>query len=170
MMFIADWFSTFITLAGGKHDQELPVDGIDMTKMLFEDQPSPRDEIVFEVTGSVRLPTIRSGDYKLMGDMLFNVKQDPRETKDVAGKYPEIVRKLRARLDEVSRQRPPLGNKPLLMEPPLPYVYGLEENKDPPQWLKVAVEKVRATQPKKWAPGETPWPQAPKGAHASKHD
>jgi hypothetical protein len=62
----------------------------------------------------------------------------------------------------VGKQRPPLGDKPLLMDPPLPYVYGLDENKNPPQWLKDAVDKVRATQPKEWAPGETPWPQAPK--------
>ena len=31
MMFIADFFSTFITLAGGDHEQALPVDSIDMT-------------------------------------------------------------------------------------------------------------------------------------------
>ena len=80
----------------------------------------------------------------------------------------EIVKKLTARLDEVSKQRPPLGNKPLLMDPPLPYIYGLDENKLPPVWLREAVDRVRATQPKKWAPGETPWPQAPKGANASK--
>jgi hypothetical protein len=48
------------------------------------------------------------------------------------------------------------------MEPPLPYVYGIEENENPPEWLKEAVDRVRATQPKEWAPGETPWPQAPK--------
>jgi hypothetical protein len=35
MMFIADWFPTFITLGGGVHEQELPIDGIDMTEMLF---------------------------------------------------------------------------------------------------------------------------------------
>ena len=166
MMFIADWYSTFITLGAGKHEQELPVDAIDMTGMLFEGKPSPRTEIVFEVSGSVRLPTIRSGDYKLMGDMLFNIKQDPGETTDISVQHPEIVKKLAARLKEVGKQRPPLGDKPLLMDPPLPYVYGQEENKNPPRWLKEAVDKVRATQPKKWAPGKTPWPQAPKGANA----
>ena len=57
-----------------------------------------------------------------------------------------------------------LGDKPLLMDPPLPYVYGLNENRNAPQWLKEAVLKVRATQPKVWAPGETPWPPAPTGA------
>jgi len=146
----------------------MPVDGLDMTGMLFDGRPSPRDEIVFEVAGSVRLPTIRSGDYKLMGEMLFNIKEDPYETTDIANRHPELVARLAARLDEVGKERPPLGDKPLLMDPPLPFIYGSEENENPPEWLKKAVETVRATQPKEWAPGETPWPQAPKGANASK--
>jgi hypothetical protein len=168
MMFIADFFPTFITLAGGKHEQDLPIDGIDMTRMLFGGAPSPRDEIVFEVAGSVRLPTIRHGDYKLMGDMLFNIEEDPAETTDVAPKHPDLVARLKSRLEEVGRGRPPLGEKPLVMDPPLPYVYGHEENRDPPEWLKRAVDAVRARQPKEWPPGETPWPQAPRGAHAAK--
>ncbi len=167
MMFVADWFSTFVTLAGGRHEQEKPLDSIDMTGMLFRGAPSPRTEIVFEVKGSVRLPTIRSGDYKLMGDMLFNLREDPGERTDLAARHPDIVKRLSARLDEVGRQRPPLGEKPLLMDPPLPYIYGLEENRNAPEWLKRAVDGVRATQPKEWPPGKTPWPQAPKGAHAS---
>jgi len=162
MMFIADFFATFITVAGGRVEQELPVDSLDMTGMLFGGEGSPRDEIVFEVSGSVRIPTIRKGDYKLMGKLLYNIKTDPYETTDIAEKHPDIVKRLAARLREVDAERPPLGDKPLLMEPPLPYVYGMEENENPPEWLKEAVEKVRATQPKEWAPGETPWPQAPK--------
>jgi hypothetical protein len=49
-----------------------------------------------------------------------------------------------------------------LMSPALPWVYGQEENEDVPAWLKEVVSKVRATQPTDWAPGTTPWPQAPK--------
>jgi hypothetical protein len=100
--------------------------------------------------------------------MLFNVKEDPHEKTDVAAKHPDVVKRLAARLKEVGAERPPLGDKPLLMEPPLPYIYGQEENKNPPEWLVEAVEKVRAKQPKEWAPGETPWPQAPIGANANK--
>ena len=156
MMFIADFFSTFITLAGGEHEQDLPVDALDMTAMLFDGEPSPRREIVFEVKGSVRLPTIRSGDFKLIGESLFNIKEDPSERQDVAASHPDVVRRLKARLEEVGRQRPPLGDKPLLMDPPLPYVYGLEENRKVPEWLKAAVERVRATQPKSWPEGRLP--------------
>ena len=168
MMFIADWYSTFISLAQGNHEQELPVDSLDMTDMLLSGKPSPRSEIVFEVEGSVRLPTIRSGDHKLMGEMLFNIKDDPYEKTDIASQHGDIVRKLSKRLTKVGKERPPLGDKPLLMDPPLPYIYGQAENANPPQWLKDVVEKVRADQPSEWAPGETPWPQAPQGANAAK--
>ena len=101
-MFIADFFPTLITLAGGKHAQERPIDGIDMTSMLFEDAPSPRQEIIFDVSGSVRLPTIRQGDYNLMGDILFNIKDDPAEKNNIAEANPDVVGKLLARLEPVS--------------------------------------------------------------------
>jgi hypothetical protein len=136
--------------------------------MLFNGNDSPRDEIIFEVSGSVRLPTIRKGDYKLMGDMLFNVKKDPSEKNNIAKERPKMVEKLSKRLASVAKQRPPLGDKPLLMDPPLPYIYGQEENQSPPKWLKDHVDRIRSKQPKEWAPGTTPWPQAPKGAHAAK--
>ena len=162
MMFIADFFPTFVNLANGKKEQDLPLDGMDMCGSLFSNEPGPRSEIVYEVSGSVRLPTIRSGDFKLMGDFLYNIVKDPGETSDVASKHPEVVGRLRKRLNQMAKERPPLGEKPLLMEPPLPYVYGIDENRNPPEWLIEAVKKVRATQPKEWPPGETPWPQAPK--------
>ncbi|MDE0825904.1 MAG: arylsulfatase [Akkermansiaceae bacterium] len=168
MMFVSDFYSTFINLGGAKEEQERKVDGMDMTGMMFGGKKSPRTEIVFEVKGSVRLPTVRSGDWKLMGEMLFNVKKDPYEKVDVAKEYPEVVKRLAARLKKVGAERPPLGDKPLLMEPPLPYVYGQEENVNPPEWLVKEVDAVRAKQRKEWKPGETPWPQAPVGANAAK--
>ena len=168
MMFVADWFSTFISIAGASHKQATSVDALDMQAMLFQGKESPRDEVVYDVVGSVRLPTIRKGDYKLMGDALYNIVEDPSETTDIAAQHPDLVAKLKARVDAVGAERPPLGDKPLLMDPPLPYVYGIEENQNPPQWLKDHVDAIRAAQPQSWAPGETPWPKAPQGAVASK--
>ena len=170
LMFVADFFPTFITLAGGKHEQKRPIDGIDQTAWLFEDGESKRNEIAFDVSGSVRLPTIRVGEYKLMGDVLYNIRKDPSEQTDIAATHSDVVSKLRARVTSLGQERPPLGHKPLLMDPPLPYVYGSDEQKDVPPWLIEAVKEVRAKQPTEWAPGETPWPKAPKGAVASKMD
>ena len=168
MMFVADWFSTFISVAHGSQKPNRKVDGLNMTGMLFDGKQSPRDEIFYDVSGSVRLPTIRKGDYKLMGGALYNIINDPYETTDIAAKHPELVARLKSRLDAAGAERPPLGDKPLLMDPPLPYVYGMVENENPPQWLIDHVDAIRATQPKQWAPGETPWPKAPVGAIASK--
>ncbi|MEM6472210.1 MAG: arylsulfatase [Planctomycetota bacterium] len=170
LMFIADFFPTFIRLAGGRSKQDRPIDGIDMTSMLFAEAASQRDEIVFDVAGSVRLPTIRRGPFKLMGDALYNLRNDPSEQHDVSGEYPKVVQDLKARVESYGRERPPLGEKPNLMDPPLPYVYGLEEQGDLPSWLVDSVEAIRAKQPKEWAEGETPWPKAPVGAAASKMD
>lgn len=165
MMHITDCFATFVTLAGGKvkAGEGRKLDSMDMTDALFAGGEDPRSEIVFEVTGSVRVPTIRSGDFKLMGELLFDIKQDPSETTDVAGKYPEVVKELAARLESVAAERPPMGEKPLLMTPALPYVYGQAENANVPQWLKDKVDAARAKQPQSWAEGETPWPKAPQG-------
>ncbi|MDF1849550.1 MAG: arylsulfatase [Verrucomicrobiales bacterium] len=170
MFFVADWFATFLNVAGIPQKEVTAIDSIDMTEVLFGEAKSKREQIIFDVEGSVRLPTIRSGDYKLMGDMLFNITKDPAETTDIAADQPEVVAELSARLKAAAAERPPLGDKPLLMEDPLPYVYGLEESSDIPEWLKKKVDAVRATQPTEWGPGETPWPQAPKGAVASKMD
>ncbi|MEE2935391.1 MAG: arylsulfatase [Planctomycetota bacterium] len=170
LMFITDFYPTFISLAGGQTDQPRPIDGIDMTSMLFGGEESPRQEIIYDVEGSVRLPTIRRGDFKLMGKMLFNIAKDPSEQTDIADRHPKIVAGLRSRVAAAGRERPPLGDKPLLMDPPLPYVYGLQEQDEVPDWLKENVDAIRAQQPTTWAPGETPWPKAPKGATASKMD
>ena len=168
LTFVTDWFSTFINVAGASTKQELKTDSFNMAPTLFGEAPSPRNEIIYDVAGSVRLPTIRSGDYKLMGDVLYNIKLDPSENADLASVNPDLVKKLKSRLAQAASERPPLGDKPLLMEPPLPYIYGEAENKAVPEWLKKQVDAIRATQPQTWAPGTTPWPQAPKGANASK--
>lgn len=170
LVFVSDFYPTFITIAGGKHEQNRQIDGIDMTSMLFEGTESKRNEIVFDVSGSVRLPTIRRGNFKLMGDALYNIKKDPFEQTNVAAQHPDLVKALQARVSAVGNERSPLGDKPLLMDPPLPFVYGLNEQKNVPEWLITAVNKVRAKQPTQWEPGETPWPKAPKGAVASKMD
>jgi arylsulfatase A-like enzyme len=98
--------------------------------------------------------------------VVFTNDEDPYEKTDVAKEHPKVVRRLAARLAVAGKERPPLGEKPLLMDPPLPYIYGQGENEDPPKWLKELVDAVRAKQSQEWEEGETPWPQAPVGANA----
>ncbi|MCM8535768.1 MAG: arylsulfatase [Lentisphaeraceae bacterium] len=162
LMHITDFYSTFVKLGGGSLVQERPLDGIDMSQVIFENKPSSRKEIVFEVSGSVRPPCILQGDFKLIGKELYNIKKDPSEKNDIAAQNPIIVKKLSILLDKYGKQRPPLKGMDVLMTPAQPWVYGQQENEHAPEWLKQAVQKVRDTQPKTWASGKTPWPQAPK--------
>jgi len=117
---------------------------------------------VIEVVGSVRLPSLRHGDFKLVGDELYNLADDPSEQHNVAVQHPDRVAAMKLRLQEVGKERPPLGELPVLMEPALPYVYGRDENASVPRWIKDHVDAIRAKQPQHWPPGQTPWPQAPK--------
>lgn len=162
LIHVTDLFSTFAKLAGGSTEQERSLDSFDMSDVLFDQAESPRSEIIFETSGSVRPPAIRMGKYKLIGDELFNITTDPSEKTDLAKELPEVVAKLRTRVEAVGKERPTLTGTDRLMNPPLPWVYGQAENSAVPEWLRREVEKVRATQPTEWAPGTTPWPQAPK--------
>ena len=162
LMHITDLFSTFITMGKGSLQQERKLDGIDMSGAILRGEKSPRNEIVFEVSKSVRFPAIRSGDYKLIGEELYNLVEDPREQNNIADKQPEKVEHLKARLSELADERPPMPAMNLLMTPALPWVYGQKENATAPDWVKEIMHQVRAKQPQHWAAGQTPWPQAPK--------
>jgi len=162
MMHVTDFYNTFATLAGGSLKQEHKLDGMNMTDVIFGDAKSKRNEIVFEVSGSVRFPAIRKGDYKLVGKELYNIVKDPGEKKDIAAGNPKVVAELTQLVEAYGKERPPLTGMDRLMSPALPWVYGQEENENVAQWIKDEVSKIRATQPQTWAPGTTPWPQAPK--------
>lgn len=162
LVHVTDLFPTLVTLAGGSLKQELPLDGVAMNRVLFGNDPSPRTEIVIEVGGSVRLPSLRQGDFKLVGDELYNLANDPSEQHDLARQHTDRVAAMKLRLQEVGAERPLLGELPILMEPALPYVYGRDENANVPTWIKDHVDAIRATQPQHYPPVTTPWPGAPK--------
>ena len=162
LMHITDFFSTFIHLAGASVNQERKPDGLNQCDMLFKGGKSPRQEIIFEVSGSVRPPAIRVNNYKLVGDELYDLIKDPYERSDLALKLPKMVERLKKRVQDVSKERPPMPDLSILMDPPLPWVYGKAEDANTPVWLKEYMKEVRSKQPHHWEPGTTPWPQAPK--------
>ncbi len=63
LMHITDLYNTFIKLGGGSLEQARLLDGIDMTSVIFDGEKSRREEIIFEVSGSVRPPAIRKGEF-----------------------------------------------------------------------------------------------------------
>ncbi|MEM6802953.1 MAG: arylsulfatase [Bacteroidota bacterium] len=162
LMHITDLYSTFSSIAGGSLVQELALDGMDMKEVLLSGAESPREEILFDVSGCVRLPAIRIGKYKLTGEELFDLEADPYEETNIAEQFPEIVAALKTRLEELGKERPPMPKIDQLMSPALPWVYGQTENQQAPKWLQDHISAIRKTQPQSWPEGKTPWPQAPK--------
>ena len=77
--------------------------------------------------------------------------------------HPKRAAEMQARLKQVSTERPPLSDLPMLIDPALPYVHARDENKDAPAEIKAHVDAIRATQPKSHPSGQHPWPCAPKG-------
>jgi arylsulfatase A-like enzyme len=119
MLHTVDWYPTLLKLAGAKTEQKLPLDGMDIWSCLANAQPSPHEEILCNVTPS-NGSAIRVGDWKLVvgGDLdiaeepakeskrsnakpmleLFQLKDDPSETKNLADQHPDKVQQLLARI------------------------------------------------------------------------
>src|SRR4051794_33557260 len=89
-----DWYPTLLSLCGGKAEQKLPVDGLDIWPVLTQGKPSPHDAILLNTTpagGAVRVrdwklvvkngtddpdgaPVKKAGKKSVE---LFNLKDDP---------------------------------------------------------------------------------------------
>ncbi|MFT6807505.1 MAG: arylsulfatase A-like enzyme [Saprospiraceae bacterium] len=117
LMRITDFYPTLIHMAGGTIAQTLPIDGIEMTSIIVKGEKSQREEIIYEGSNSVRPPAIRQGDYKLIGEELYNIIEDPNEQVNLATISPDIAISLKVRIDEVGNERPPLPDMRLLMTP-----------------------------------------------------
>ncbi|KAE9548542.1 hypothetical protein FO519_008245 [Halicephalobus sp. NKZ332] len=105
---VVDWHSTILGMA------QIPLpkygDGINQWQMISTGVPGKlrRSEFVYNINPP--LSAIRHGDYKLLYEakdfspksfgrpMLFNLRMDPLEQKDLARKYPKFVRMLVNRL------------------------------------------------------------------------
>ena len=141
LTYVADLYPTLINLAGASLEQELPIDGFDIWKVITRGESSQRNEIVFSLPGDfvdTGDKAIRMNDYKLVGNELFNIVEDPHEKLDLAMDKPEVFEALEQRLTAlVSERRTPethtqitkVTDRPLL-------VFGKEENSNPPAWLE----------------------------------
>lgn len=100
-----DLLPTFSALAGVPLPEDRVLDGVDLSPVLFGDNPSPRNEM-FYYRGS-DLYAVRVGAYKahLITEagyeaktkefhnppLLFDVEQDPSERFNIAAQHPEIL-------------------------------------------------------------------------------
>ncbi len=91
----ADWYPTLAALC------DLPkpkhrIDGVDITQQIMSaSEPSPHEYLFWDYSGQ---RAVRYGDWKLYADRkkayLYNLKNDPGESKDLSGDKPELFEEL----------------------------------------------------------------------------
>jgi arylsulfatase A-like enzyme len=103
-----DWLPTLLELAGAKGAAPQPIDGISMAPMLLGKSQPERPFLYREFPGYLGYQVVRIGDWKGLRQNLkskgkaqpnlhielYNLKDDPAETKDVSADHPEIVSKI----------------------------------------------------------------------------
>jgi arylsulfatase A-like enzyme len=141
---IVDWYPTLLKLAGVSTEQKLPLDGLDAWATIADGRPTPHKEILLNATPSGG--GIRVGDWKLVlnggrdtGDNpapkkkkkargepveLFNLADDPSESKNLAEQMPDRVAELRARYDLYAKAAVPPRTRPKPADFKTPKVWG----------------------------------------------
>ena len=98
---ILDLYPSFVAAAGGRMPADRPIDGVDMTALLKGTGPSARTELFYFLNSAIQ--AVRDGEWKLVvapgPTALFNLNTDPAERHDVAAANPDIVARLRAKID-----------------------------------------------------------------------
>lgn len=99
-----DIFPTTVAAAGGQMRPDRVYDGVDLVPYVTSaNAGTPHHQLMWRRRPLV---SIRQGDWKLWKDLggsyvlLFNLKDDLNESRNLAGKYPEKVRELESALDE----------------------------------------------------------------------
>jgi arylsulfatase A-like enzyme len=93
-----DFLPTACSLAGVKPPPG--IDGLDVSSTLLDGKPVARDHFYWEFHEGGFSQAVRSGDWKLVRQApklqleLFNIKDDPRELRNVAAAQPEITARL----------------------------------------------------------------------------
>lgn len=147
-----DFLPTFAALTGSKLG-ELPIDGVDIGPALFEEgNPCVRNDFYYYYTDI--LEAVRSGDWKLhfrkegkSFSALYNLCEDPGESTDRSGEYPEVLERLNglakqcreqlgdAAVGEPGREvrKPDRVNSPHMLtgyEPTHPYIIALYDKQE----------------------------------------
>ena len=106
---LVDIYPTLAGLAGGKLDKNKPLDGINVWPTISENQPSPRHEMVYNI--EPYRAGLREDNWKLVWTTLlpqnvelFDLSKDPYEQHNLAAQNPDEVKKLEARVTELSKE------------------------------------------------------------------
>ena len=106
--YFPDWFPTLVEVAQIDEtvDAQLQLDGVSLVSVLKGGElPERHEPLVWEFGGYGGIVAIRDGDWKALRRglvhkrgpepwELYNLEEDPTEKNDLAGKHPEIVKRL----------------------------------------------------------------------------
>lgn len=103
--YFPDWFPTLTTIAGGQLPEGQQLDGIDLTKLIRgEEAPEREEPMIWEFGGYGGIIAIRIGNWKaIRRDVkkgkpkdweLYDIVNDPSETKNVVDQHPETLKSL----------------------------------------------------------------------------
>lgn len=134
---VVDWYPTLLALAGAETRQPLPLDGRDAWATIAKGAPSPHEDILInavprsgairmgdwklvlngsvgandleEATGKAKAAKKKAAAATQTAETveLFNLAADPGEKNNLAAANPEVVAKLRARLETYTRAAVP---------------------------------------------------------------
>ncbi|XP_078610516.1 arylsulfatase B-like [Branchiostoma floridae x Branchiostoma japonicum] len=125
MIHAVDWFPTILAAAGGTPGRG--IDGMNQLDTILKGEKSPRDEFVYNIDEeipSLKQGAIRVGDYKLIdgyvgkddngrpevGTWLFDLKEDPTETTNLAASMPTKLKEMKERLEDYKLSMVPAIN------------------------------------------------------------
>jgi arylsulfatase A-like enzyme len=107
-----DIFPTLAGLAGASLAAAKPLDGMDVWPTIAEGAASPRREIVYNV--DPLMGAVRQGDWKLVWKAalppkveVFNLAQDPGETRNLAESTPDTLAALQGRIVDLATAMAP---------------------------------------------------------------
>lgn len=105
-----DWFVTMADLGGAEVPEDRPIDGENINNLLWGTPPTKTNH-EFYFYRHERLSAARINDWKLKvafegnkkfpshEDLLFNLSEDPNETKNLIDEYPEKADMIRSKID-----------------------------------------------------------------------
>lgn len=103
-----DFLPTLCALCGIEAATSKPVQGIDLTGVLCSGEKIP-DRSVYTIACNRKAAGLRQGDYRYhRNGELYNLAEDIGETQDLAKEQPERAASMKAELDELFAQFPPV--------------------------------------------------------------
>jgi arylsulfatase A-like enzyme len=117
LMHAVDLYPTLAGLAGASTAKCKPLDGVNVWDVIADGKPSPRTEIVYNIEPF--RGALRQGEWKLIwrtllpsSTDLYNLAQDPSETRNLAAEHPDRVAAMKQRLDALAKD----AAKPLFLQ------------------------------------------------------